>query len=184
MVKSGRPVNRRPIKEDQRKNVNDAIDIFRDKHNKTNLAAVASELKISTSTFHRFLNPESGVNDKMAIYICEQLGLNPTDILADIQIDIADEYNQPNKSQFAFLLKGNLRQGQESTFSIGLEHLHKVIDKSEFQQYVKDVYVSISGTFDCTSQVRSIMFLEELADLLENDNSKKLKIKSCALESG
>lgn len=184
MAKSGRPVNRTPIKEEQRKNVSDAVDAFRNKYNKKNLAAVALELNISTATFHRFRNPKSGVNDKMAKYICEQLGLNPTDTLADIQIDISEEYSLTNKSKFAFLLKGNLCRGQESFFSISLDHLYKVIDESEFQQYTKDTYVSISGTFDCINQVRSTMFLEELADLLENDNFKKLKIKSCALESG
>jgi hypothetical protein len=183
MVKSGRPVNRTPIKEDQRKNVDDAIDIFRFKNNKKNLAAVALELNISTATFHRFRNPKSGVNDKMAKYICNRLGLSPTDTLADVQIDIVEEYNQSNEIRFAFLLKGNICQGLESVFNIGLEHLHKVIDESEFTQSSKDVYMSISGTFECANQVRSTIFLEELADLLENDNFKKLIIKSCALDT-
>jgi hypothetical protein len=184
MAKSGRPVNRTPIKKEQRKNVDDAIYALRHKYNKKTLDAVALELNISTSTFHRFRNPESGVNDKMAKYICEKLGLDPTETLADIQINIADEYSQSNANRFAFLLKGNFCHGMESIFDICLEHLYKVIDESEFQKYATDNYIIVSGTFECANQVRAKMFLEELLDLLEDDNFKKLIIKSCALESG
>jgi hypothetical protein len=184
MVKSGRPVNRTPIKKEQRKNVDDAIYALRHKYNKKTLDAVALELNISTSTLHRFRNPESGVNDKMAKYICEKLGLDPIETLEDIQINIADEYSQPNENRFAFLLKGNFCRGVKSIFGVCLEHLYKVIDKSEFQKHTTDNCIVVSGTFDCANHVRAKMFLEELSDLLEDDNFKKLIIKSCALESG
>lgn len=190
--KRGRQVTRTPIKEEAKSTIEEAIVITKRKKSLNSDKELAEFLKISyPSSLSRFRDPQIGIGETEAKYVCEQLGLESSKILdytfKDRMYAFKGNPNQLTSSgqstcleKTAFLLMGYLKPNKINTFSYLLnDHLACLVIQDFLNVTPKNRQASsseelciINGKIDHVHYNQAKLVLQEMKECFQQETLK------------